>query len=36
MNVSVLCQKRFDEKKEVQVHEKGLKRLIRTSDELEL
>ena len=36
MGVCVLSQKGFDKEKEVQVHEKGLKILIRISDEREL
>ena len=36
MGVRVLCQKGFDKEKDVQVHEKGLKTLIRISDEREL
>ena len=33
MDVCVLCKNGFDDEKEVKVHEKGLKTLIRISDE---
>ena len=36
MGVCVLCEKAFDEEKKIQVHEKGLKAMIRISDEREL
>ena len=36
IGVYVLYQKGFDEEKEVQVHEEGLKTLIRINDEREL
>ena len=36
MGVCVLCQKGFDEEKEIQVYKKGLKTLISISDGHEL